>query len=65
LANRTPGKHDTMTTVLIILCILLCVGVVLAITGHMGFAIVRDKERRRLIRRHYEERRARRSTLSH
>ncbi len=41
-----------MTTALIIVCILFCIGVVLAITGHLGFAIVRDKQWRVRIRRH-------------
>ncbi len=33
-----------MTTVLIIVCIVLCIGVVLAIVGHLGVAIPLDKQ---------------------
>lgn len=65
MPTGTPGNLDTMTTVLIILCVLLCVGVILATTGHMGIAIVRDKKRRLHIRRHHEERQARSGTLPH
>lgn len=42
-----------MTTVLIIVCILFCIGVVFAIAGHLGYAIVRDKQWRVRIRRHH------------
>ncbi len=45
-----------MTTVLIIVCILFCIGVVVAIAGHMGYAIVRDKAWRIGIRRHHSAR---------
>ncbi len=45
-----------MTTVLIIVCIVFCVGVILAISGHLGFGIARDKAWRRNIRRHHARR---------
>ncbi len=45
-----------MTTVLIIVCILFCVGVVLAITGHLGYGLVRDKHWRVRIHRHHRAR---------
>jgi hypothetical protein len=50
-----------VTTVLIIICILLCIGVVVAIVGHLGYAIVRDKQWRIRIRRHHRAQTARRS----
>jgi hypothetical protein len=43
-----------VTTVLIVVCILFCIGVVLAITGHLGLAIVHDKQWRIRIRRHHQ-----------
>jgi hypothetical protein len=44
---------------LIIVCILFCVGVVLAIVGHLGYGIARDKSWRvRIERRHRARRRA-------
>lgn len=49
-----------MTTVLIIVCILLCIGVVVATVGHLGYAIVRDKEWRIRIQRHHRAQAARR-----
>ena len=49
-----------MTTVLIIVCVVFCVGVVLAIVGHLGFGIAEDKAWRTRIRR----RRARRDKLT-
>ena len=52
-----------MTTVLIIICILLCVAVVVAITGHLGHAIVRDKDWRVRIRRHHRARAMRQGNL--
>jgi hypothetical protein len=51
-----------MTTVLIIVCILFCIGVVGAIAGHLGYAIVRDKEWRFRIRRHHRAQAARRGS---
>jgi hypothetical protein len=48
-----------MTTVLIIVCVLFCIGVVLAIVGHLGYAIVRDKHWRIGIRRHHQTHRPR------
>lgn len=42
-----------MTTVLIIICILFCIGVVVAIVGHLGIAIPGDKRRRERLRRHH------------
>jgi hypothetical protein len=50
-----------VTTVLIIICILFCIGVTLAIVGHLGYAIVRDKQWRIRIRRHHRTQTARRS----
>jgi hypothetical protein len=40
-----------MHTVLIIVCILLCIGIVAAIVTHFGFAINRDKVWRNRIER--------------
>lgn len=54
-----------MTTVLIIVCILFCIGVIVATLGHMGFEIANDKKRRVFLRRHHEKRRARGGTLPH
>lgn len=53
-----------MTTVLIIVCILFCIGVVVAIAGHLGYAIVRDREWRIRIRRHHVARSARRTNVT-
>ena len=54
-----------MTTVVIIVLIVLCVGVVVAIVGHLGFGIAEDKAWRTHIRR-FHVRRARQgqSTIS-
>lgn len=46
-----------MTTVLIIICILACIGVVIAIVGHLGSAIPGDKSWRGRIRRYHARRR--------
>lgn len=51
-----------MTTVLIIVCIVFCVGIVFAIVGHLGFGIASDKAWRTRIRRHH--RHARHDNLS-
>lgn len=51
-----------MTTVLIIVCILFCIGVVLAIVGHLGFGITHDRAWRIRINRVHRGRR--RSTAS-
>lgn len=48
-----------MTTVLIIVCILFCVGVVIAIVGHLGTGIAADKGWRARINRHHAARRRR------
>ena len=56
-------KGSGMTTVLIIVCIVFCIGVVLAIVGHLGAGIADDKAWRGRIRRHHA-RRARRDKLS-
>lgn len=53
-----------MTTALIIICILFCIGVVFAITGHLGYAISRDKQWRIRIRRHHRARAARRGDVT-
>jgi hypothetical protein len=45
-----------MTTVLIIVCIAFCIGVVLAIVGHLGFGITRDRAWRGRMRRHHTRR---------
>lgn len=45
-----------MTTVLIIVCILFCIGVVLAIVGHLGSGIASDKTWRGRIGRHHARR---------
>lgn len=47
-----------MTTVLIIVCIVLCIGVVLATVGHLGIGIAQDKSWRARIRRYHGTRRA-------
>lgn len=52
-----------MTTVLIILCIVLCIGVVVAIVGHLGLGVADDHAWRKRIRRH-NARRGRRDKLS-
>lgn len=49
-----------MTIVLIIVCIIFCVGVVLAIVGHLGYGIAEDHSWRRRIERHHRTRRRRR-----
>lgn len=51
-----------MTTVLIIVCILACIGVIAAIVGHLGLAITADKARHRGIRRYHLTRTRRRVT---
>jgi hypothetical protein len=48
-----------MPTVLIIVCVVLCVGVVLATIGHLGFGIAQDQSWRARIRRYHARRRAR------
>jgi len=42
-----------MTTALIIVCIVFCVAIVLAIVGHLGVAIPKDRSWRTRIRRHH------------
>jgi hypothetical protein len=49
-----------VTTVLIIVCILFCIGVIVAIVGHLGVGIAEDKSRRRRISRRHSRRNARR-----
>jgi hypothetical protein len=49
-----------MTTVLIIVCIAFCIGVILAIVGHLGFAIERDMVHRGRLHRYHVTRRPRR-----
>lgn len=57
-------KEGHMTTVLIIICILFCIGVVLAIVGHLGFGIWRDRGWRASVRRqHRRELRRQRPTV--
>ena len=48
-----------MTTVLIIVCILACIGVIAGIVGHLGFAITRDRAHRGRIHRYHVSRKAR------
>jgi hypothetical protein len=43
-----------LTTALIIICILFCIGVVVAITGHLGYGIARDKHWRIRLRHHHK-----------
>ena len=50
-----------MTTVLIIVCIVFCVGVVVAIVGHLGAGIADDRSWRRRIGRRHAARRDRRN----
>lgn len=45
-----------MTTVLIIVCIVACIGVVVGIVGHLGYAITRDRAWRIRIHRHHQAR---------
>ena len=47
-----------MTTALIIVCIVFCIGIVVAIVGHMGYGIAVDKRhrRQRAARRHRRRR---------
>jgi hypothetical protein len=49
-----------MTTVLIIICIVFCIGVIGAIVGHLGYAITRDQSRHGFIRRYHLTRNPRR-----
>lgn len=49
-----------MTTALIIICIVFCVGVVVAIVGHLGTGVARDKGWRRFINRHHAAKRGHR-----
>ncbi len=52
-----------MTTVLIIVCILACIGIIAAIVGHLGFAITRDiAHRGRIHRYHVSRNRSRKLT---
>jgi hypothetical protein len=55
-----------MTTVLIIVCIAFCIGVIVAIVGHMGYAITRDKAHRGWLHRYHvtRARRHRRPTAT-
>jgi adenosyl cobinamide kinase/adenosyl cobinamide phosphate guanylyltransferase len=46
-----------MTTVLIIVCIAFCAGVILAIVGHLGTGIALDRIWRERIDRHHARRR--------
>ena len=46
------GEHQ-VTTVLVIICILFCIGVIVAVVGHLGWGITRDKAWRFHIRRHH------------
>ena len=50
-----------MTTALIIVCVVACVGVVVAIVGHLGHGVAKDVGWRRHIERHHRARQARRS----
>lgn len=52
-----------MTTVLIIVCILFCIGVVVGIVGHLGYGIASDKAWRIRITRHHRAKAARRGEL--
>lgn len=45
-----------MTTVLIIVCIVFCIGVVLAIVSHMGYGVASDRGWRRHVARHHARR---------
>jgi len=45
-----------VNTVLIIVCIVFCIGVVLAIVGHLGYGTARARTWRVRIRRHHEAR---------
>lgn len=49
-----------MTTVLIIVCIIFCIGIIVGIVGHLGFAITRDKAHRGRLRRYHLARAPRR-----
>jgi hypothetical protein len=53
-----------MTTVLIIICIVFCIGVVLAIVSHMGYGIAADRGWRRRIHRHHNNSGDRQSRLT-
>jgi hypothetical protein len=50
------SKGDRMTTVLIIVCIVFCVGVVVAIVGHLGYGVASDHGWRRHIHRYHANR---------
>lgn len=45
-----------MSTALIIVCIVFCVGVVLAIVSHLGYGMAKDRGWRRRVERHHEAR---------
>jgi hypothetical protein len=53
-----------MTTVLIIVCVLFCIGIVAAIAGHLGYAITRDKAWRIHVRHHHRMNAAKTSKLT-
>lgn len=58
------GKTSSVTTVLIIVCIVFCVGVVVAIVGHLGAGIADDRSWRARIGRRGAARRAGRGKLT-
>lgn len=47
-----------MTTVLIIVCIVACVGIIVAIVGHLGLGVAGDRGWRAHIHRHHANREA-------
>lgn len=53
-----------MTTVLIIVCIVFCIGVVVAIVGHLGAGIASDVSRRQRVARRFSSRQRRPSNGS-
>lgn len=42
-----------MTTALIIICIVFCIGIVIGIVGHLGVGVAGDKGFRRRMTRHH------------
>ncbi|HET9720135.1 MAG TPA: hypothetical protein VFP55_08670 [Solirubrobacteraceae bacterium] len=50
-----------MTTVLIVLCIVLCVGVILAIVGHLGHGVASDRRWRGRVNRDHVRKSRRRT----
>jgi len=53
-----------VTVVLIIVCVVFCIGIVLGTVGHLGAGIADDKSWRRRIAAHHARKRGRRHKLT-